>query len=611
MSLVQDLRDFASLLDEGIASDHPDIAGQTEFQRKAEKILAQRRKRRMLLTDPKARKAAEFFSKSVIGKRKSKVSEETMTPSDVKRENKLKTKYDKSGMKASMIKQYGPEKGKQIYFATIRKKAMKEWFDNEMNEEYKDLPARKMLKKAGKHKFYAGWVQGEWETNRFNKRKKAPLAKDMVRDASERADRIHDVLLSHDPQAAKAKSKYKSVAKEELEISEMKLPKKYRDPLLVALMKKLASHRAASYVKSTKKDTEKREKNIPRAALTAGYDYEINEAKISKTERRARNAAKPKRGSAVHAFDVDETLFGHGKKGKPDVKVHVNDSSGKRVQSLTNQEFNTHKLPKGHSYDFSEFRSAKKFSQTASPNKSMIKKVKKLQKRGKDVHLITARDKFDNPEAFRQHFARHGMNLKPNQIHYTGGMKGGDVGQKKLAVIRGLQKIGGAKKAHMYDDAAKVHKAMEKSNKETPTSSKIKTHLAKPNKKGEVMSRSYQTTKEEFALFVNALIDEGYNLDNYSSEDLIDIYFGLSEILDESAVSHGFESVYTKFYDPDSRESIQEEVEVTPYDYWKSFIDESNEELVSEINEETEYTDEKEPLLTSYDYWKAILVNQE
>ena len=49
--------------------------------------------------------------------------EETMTSAEKKEEKKLKNKYDKSGMKDSMKKQYG-ENGKNIYFATIRKKAM-------------------------------------------------------------------------------------------------------------------------------------------------------------------------------------------------------------------------------------------------------------------------------------------------------------------------------------------------------------------------------------------------------------------------------------------------------------------------------------------------------
>ena len=54
------------------------------------------------------------------------LNEREMTKGEVTQEKKLKKKYDLSGMKASMIKQYGEEKGKQVYFATIRKQAMKE-----------------------------------------------------------------------------------------------------------------------------------------------------------------------------------------------------------------------------------------------------------------------------------------------------------------------------------------------------------------------------------------------------------------------------------------------------------------------------------------------------
>lgn len=54
------------------------------------------------------------------------VREEEMTSAEKKKEKQLKKKYDPSGMKASMKKQYGAEKGKQVYFATIRKQAMEE-----------------------------------------------------------------------------------------------------------------------------------------------------------------------------------------------------------------------------------------------------------------------------------------------------------------------------------------------------------------------------------------------------------------------------------------------------------------------------------------------------
>jgi uncharacterized protein (UPF0297 family) len=209
-------------------------------------------------------------------------------------------------------------------------------------------------------------------------------------------------------------------------------------------------------------------------------------------EEKARGTRKK---SSVHAYDVDETLFGHGKKGKPNVQVHVKDESGKRVQSLSNQEFNTHKLQKGHSYDFSEFQSAKKFRETSTPNKRVIKDIKRKQARGQNVHLITARSKFDKPGEFQGHLKKHGVDVDKSKIHYTGGMRGGDIGKKKVDVANAVAKQSGAKKIHMYDDAAKVHKAFEKEKKEAPTTKKIKTHMVAPGADGESRVRSFQATK--------------------------------------------------------------------------------------------------------------------
>ena len=54
------------------------------------------------------------------------ITEREMTAADKAEEKAIKAKTDKSGMKKSMQKQYGKEKGKNIYFATIRKRAMDE-----------------------------------------------------------------------------------------------------------------------------------------------------------------------------------------------------------------------------------------------------------------------------------------------------------------------------------------------------------------------------------------------------------------------------------------------------------------------------------------------------
>jgi hypothetical protein len=69
------------------------------------------------------------------------LSEREMTSGEMQKEKTLKKKYDPSNMKASMKKQYGAEKGKEVYFATIRKKAMEE-FGEEQLDEVLDTPEK-------------------------------------------------------------------------------------------------------------------------------------------------------------------------------------------------------------------------------------------------------------------------------------------------------------------------------------------------------------------------------------------------------------------------------------------------------------------------------------
>lgn len=66
------------------------------------------------------------------------ILEREMTPAEKEEEKEIKSKTDKSGMKASMKKQYGEKKGENVYFATIRKRAMDEsvpesWIDSAIN----------------------------------------------------------------------------------------------------------------------------------------------------------------------------------------------------------------------------------------------------------------------------------------------------------------------------------------------------------------------------------------------------------------------------------------------------------------------------------------------
>jgi len=81
--------------------------------------------------------------------------EAKMTSAEKEEEGKLKDKYDKSDMKKSMKKQYGDKKGKQVYFATIRKQAMQkahyEFEDGTLLDEM-GMPILAVVKKDSENK---------------------------------------------------------------------------------------------------------------------------------------------------------------------------------------------------------------------------------------------------------------------------------------------------------------------------------------------------------------------------------------------------------------------------------------------------------------------------
>ena len=80
-----------------------------------------------------------------------KVYEATMTAADKAKEKKLKSKYDKSGMKSAMKKQYGSEKGETVYFSKIRKMAMEEvdYLNESIAQSQYDAHHAKAMKSLG------------------------------------------------------------------------------------------------------------------------------------------------------------------------------------------------------------------------------------------------------------------------------------------------------------------------------------------------------------------------------------------------------------------------------------------------------------------------------
>ena len=153
--------------------------------------------------------------------------------------------------------------------------------------------------------------------------------------------------------------------------------------------------------------------------------------------------------SVLHAFDMDEVLVHHDHNK---LRIHVVDPYGNRVRTLTNQEFNTHKLPQGHKYDFSEFRSSDVFSKSSAPIRKMIAKLKAIHQNGGKTAIITARGDLDSQPHFAQQMKKYGIDIGQTHVYRAGNLKG-RTSDNKAIIVDGLIKKYGVKKVHLYDDS--------------------------------------------------------------------------------------------------------------------------------------------------------------
>ena len=156
-------------------------------------------------------------------------------------------------------------------------------------------------------------------------------------------------------------------------------------------------------------------------------------------------------GSGLHVFDVDDTLF------HTTAKVRVMKDNDV-VQSLSNAEYNTHKLPEGHHYDFSEFRSAEKFDTESVPNKRMLNRMRTLHDRTKEfggkVIINTARADFDDKDRFLDAFRKQDVDIDNIHVYRAGNIKSNDtVAQKKTSIIRDQLLNGDYSHVTLHDDS--------------------------------------------------------------------------------------------------------------------------------------------------------------
>ena len=481
-----------------------------------------------------------------VKKEEVELGERHMTSAERRKEEALGKKTGSA--KAAMKKEYGPEKGEQIYYAWKRKQAMSEYISID--------EAKKEKKMKGEDPCWKGY---EMIGKKKKNGREVPNCVPEEIDYSDAYDYVIEALV--DAEFA-----------EDYETAEN--------------MFECMSDEFVSVI----------------------LEEYIEEAKLSRAERRAANAGRKgynKEGKPVptgkpRVYDFDKVTA-----DTAGTNVHIKNAKGERVQSLNDTQFYTHhknkELEKGHSYDFSDFDSPKVLAKNAKPIKSTIASMKRDQRRNKPVMTLTARS-HKVKSGVTGFLNKHGVDASKVKQHFTGDMPSHlNTGERKAITLRHIVKNNPAG-AKFTDD----HRGNLESAREVP---KVKTFLAKPNKRGEVVSRSYQATKEDFELWVNALIDEGYDLSEFTIDELYE------EFLDEASTvvataapePHRPKKEFTSPYKNKKlpkKEYKKFQENFTPYEFWMNIIEAQQPEATEEVVEEEIDEIVEEGPTTSYDYWK-------
>lgn len=165
----------------------------------------------------------------------------------------------------------------------------------------------------------------------------------------------------------------------------------------------------------------------------------------------------------IHYSDLDGVLVHHD---DSKLRVHVVNAAGERTHTLSSLEYNTHRLPKDHKYDYSEFRSSDVFGKSASPITKVIKKMQNLHDKGHKVEILTARADMDDKYKFAHHMAKFGIDIDKIHVRRSGNdqTSKNPAERKKKVIADAIQKRN-LNKIHLYDDSKENLNAIASLNK--------------------------------------------------------------------------------------------------------------------------------------------------
>lgn len=164
-------------------------------------------------------------------------------------------------------------------------------------------------------------------------------------------------------------------------------------------------------------------------------------------------------------FDVDDTLI------HTTANIYVM-KNGKKIKTISNQEYNTYRLKPGEYFDYSEFDDPKILSKETFTK--YWDTLKREYKKGTHISILTARADVD---MIRNFFLQNGIDIKKELVFAIGderlGLKG-SIQEKKSQVISHLYKLGYSTIIFFDDNEDNL-----KSAKQLEKNMDIKIHVVK------------------------------------------------------------------------------------------------------------------------------------
>ena len=565
---------FKRFYSEGVAAEHPDVAGQKEFANKADAEITRRRKERAKKGGPQLPGFVASVKKeeTELGEGIQPLPREKMLSKIVRKSgaahsaNSFRKDYTKRGLKDLESKQREKVANKASQIKKIKSTLRTH---DPLESRFKELENQDRGEKKSKTK-----LEKDYKLSSDGKyRRRSKVKEEVEVEVNEKIDVGADAGATISDFVHSKSKTFKGDSKKQR-------IKRALGAYYGAQKEEIDYSGSYNYVIETlidcefAQDYETAENMFD--ALSEGFvsvilEEYIEEAKRPKSQTRTANAGKkgydakgnpiPKVSTTHVIHDVDDNLADQRSKDAAKIDVMRNNT---KTKSLTPGQFAHHKLEPGDKYGFNAFRDTKLFKDTTKPIKP-VARIGDSPRRPAKKSVVTARggsafgsNKPSTPmdESFakdlRDRIGVRGIE-KPN-IHFTGGMsKGPNKGlsgpEKKAKVVAQIVNPD-TKKVITTDDHLGNTRAMAAAASAAAPQAKVVAYQSRPS-----------TRKPKGKGKVGDIVPSRVGKENKPEDTNIGI---------RANSGAPKTTKQTQRASKKARKNMGEEM--TPYEYWKQYI---------------------------------------